>query len=67
MPKQTDFDFGDEKIRPSDLRALAYVLIATNRMPSLTAVLDAVASTREKFLPLIEAARRADDADNLKA
>jgi hypothetical protein len=67
MPKQTDFDFGDELIRPSDLRAYAAVLIETNRMPSLTAVLDAVASTREKFLSLIEAARRANGADDSKA
>jgi hypothetical protein len=47
----------EDKITPSDLRAHADVLIALDKMPTLTELLTAIDSTREKFLPLIEAAR----------
>jgi hypothetical protein len=58
MPKQTDFDFGDEKIRPSDLRALAYVLVETSQMPTLENLLTVVADVRTKYKPLIEVAQK---------
>jgi len=45
------------KIKPSDLRKQAEALITEGRMPSLDAVLTAVAEAREKFLPLILATR----------
>jgi hypothetical protein len=57
----------DEKITPSDLRAHAEVLIALGKMPTLAELHAAIASTKQKFRPLIEAARREDDADNSKA
>ncbi len=46
-----------KKITPSDLRKQADELIAAGKMPSLDAVLNAVAETREKFVPLILKAR----------
>ena len=51
-----------DKITPSDLEAHAQVLIELGMMPSLETVLNAVADTRKKYLPKIEAARRADPA-----
>ena len=44
-------------IRPSDLRRQAEEMILQGRMPSLEAVLQAVAETREKYAPLIRQAR----------
>jgi len=46
-----------KKITESDLRNQAEELIAAGKMPSLDAVLQAVAETREKFVPLIVKAR----------
>jgi len=48
----------EDKITPSDLEAHAQVLIEMGLMPSLEAVLAAVAETREKYKPKIEAARQ---------
>lgn len=45
------------KIKVSDLRKQAAELIAAGKMPSLDAVLQAVAETREKYVPLIVKAR----------
>ena len=49
-----------EKLKPSDLRAEAQRLISTGRMPSLEALLGAVADVRQKYQPLIVQARIAD-------
>jgi hypothetical protein len=46
-----------KKITPLDLRKQADELIAAGKMPSLDAVLQAVAETREKYVPLIVKAR----------
>ncbi len=46
-----------KKITPSDFRKQADELIAAGKMPSLDAVLQAVAETREKYVPLIVKAR----------
>jgi hypothetical protein len=48
----------EDKITPSDLEAHAQVLIEMGLMPSLETVLDAVADTRKKYVPKIEAARQ---------
>jgi hypothetical protein len=48
----------DKKISVSDLRAEAERLVASGKMPSLDTVLQAVASTREKFRPKILKARK---------
>jgi len=53
-----------KKITPSDLRKQADELIAAGKMPSLDAVLQAVAETREKYVPLIVKAR--EQAKKLK-
>lgn len=45
-------------IRPSDLRRQVEEMILQGRMPSLEAVLQALAETREKYAPLILQARR---------
>jgi hypothetical protein len=58
MSSQTEFDFGDEKIRPSDLRAHAHVLVEMGLMPKLEDVLKAVTEIRKKYKPLIEEARK---------
>ena len=47
-----------EKITSSDLRAHAKVLIALGKMPTLTELRAAIASTKEKFQPLIQGARK---------
>jgi hypothetical protein len=47
----------NKKITASDLRRQAQELIAAGKMPSLDAVLQAVAETREKYVPLIVKAR----------
>jgi hypothetical protein len=57
MKSQTEFD-SEEKIRPSDLRAQAHVLVEMGLMPPLEKILAAVAEARKKFKPQIEAARR---------
>lgn len=44
----------EKKITPNDLKAEAQRLIAAGKMPSLEEVLGHVASTREKYKPLIE-------------
>jgi len=44
-------------IRPSDLRRQAEDLVRKGKMPSLEAVLEAVAKAREKFSRLIRQAR----------
>ena len=44
-------------IRPSDLRRQAEDLVRKGKMPSLEAVLQAVAKAREKFSRLIRQAR----------
>jgi len=46
------------KITPPDLQRQAEELIASGQMPSLEALLAAIAETREEFLPLIIEARR---------
>jgi len=46
------------KITPSDLRAESARLIATNQMPSLDKLLQAVFETRAKYVPLILKARK---------
>jgi hypothetical protein len=46
------------KITPSDLQRQAEELIASGKMPTLEALLAAIAETRAEFLPLIAAARR---------
>jgi hypothetical protein len=50
----------EKLIKPSDLRAEAQRLISTGRMPSLEALLGAVADVRQKYQPLIVQARIAD-------
>jgi Arc/MetJ-type ribon-helix-helix transcriptional regulator len=47
----------NKTITPSELRAQAQQLIKSGRMPSLSEVLKAVSETREKYRPLILAAR----------
>jgi hypothetical protein len=49
----------EKLIKPSDLRAEAQRLISTGRMPSLEALLGAVADVRQKYQPLIVQARMA--------
>lgn len=49
----------EKKIKPSDLRKQAGLLIAQGRMPSLEKVLAAVAETRAKYAGLILAACKA--------
>ena len=49
----------EKLIKPSDLRAEAQRLISTGRMPSLEALLGAVADARQKYQPLIVKARMA--------
>ena len=46
-----------KKITPSDLRRQSEKMIADGTMPSLESVLEAVAMTRAKYVPLIRAAR----------
>jgi len=47
----------NKKITPTHLPAQAEQLIKSGRMPSLSDVLKAVSETREKYRPLILAAR----------
>ena len=53
-----------KKITQSDLRKRAAELIAAGKMPSLDAVLQAVAETRKKYVPQILKAR--EDAKKAK-
>ncbi len=46
------------KITPSDLRRQAESMVAAGTMPSLETVLQAVAQTRAKYVPLILEARK---------
>ena len=52
-----------KKIKPSDLEAEAQRLIATGQMPSFEELVKAIAETREKYKPLILAARKMGDED----
>jgi hypothetical protein len=47
-----------KQIAESDLRKQADELIAAGKMPSVDAVLQAIAQTREKYVPLILKARK---------
>lgn len=49
----------EKLIKPSDLREQAKALIAAGKMPDLDTLLQTIADTRAKYLPLIAAARRA--------
>jgi len=46
------------KIKPSELEAEAQRLIDAGQMPSLERVLSVIAEVREKYAPLILAARK---------
>jgi hypothetical protein len=46
-----------DKISVKDLRAHAHVLRELNMMPSLERLLAVVVETRQKYMPLLEAAR----------
>ncbi len=47
-----------KKIKPSDLRREAQAMLQENTMPSLEAVLQAVAQVREKYSEQIKASRK---------
>lgn len=47
-----------KKIKPSDLRREAQAMLRENTMPSLEAVLEAVADVREKYSEQIKASRK---------
>jgi hypothetical protein len=46
-------------MKPSDLKKQAQEMIARNEMLTFEEVLEAIAATKEKFAPKIEAARKA--------
>jgi len=46
------------KIKPSELEAEAHRLIREGQMPTLDELLTAIAELREKYAPLIVAARK---------
>ena len=46
------------KFKPSDLRRQAQAMLRENTMPSLEAVLEAVAEVREKYSEQIKASRK---------
>jgi len=48
----------EPKIKPSDLCSEAKNLIRDGKMPDLETLLQAVADARQKYMPLIEEARK---------
>jgi len=52
-----------KKIKPSELEAEAQRLIREGKMPSFEELIKVIAETREKYKPLILAARKMKDED----